>query len=93
MNRSFLGHDYYTDVITFDLAASDGFIQGEIYISVDRVKDNAKIFNSSFSRELHRVMIHGVLHLCGYNDKLKSQKAQMRQMEDRYLNKYFISHR
>jgi probable rRNA maturation factor len=89
MNKSYLGHDFYTDVITFDLSRSAKSIEGEIYISVDRVKDNAIRFNASFSEELHRVIIHGLLHLCGYKDKLKSHRAQMRDKEDRYLNMYF----
>lgn len=70
INKTFLQHDYYTDVITFDLTESE-LIVGEIYISIETVKSNAVIHNSTFKDELLRVMFHGCLHLCGYNDKRK----------------------
>lgn len=89
MNRSYLGHDYHTDIITFDLSEGRGVISGELYISLDRVRENAQAWKQSFQRELHRVMIHGLLHLCGYKDKLKADQAIMREKEDFYLRRYF----
>jgi probable rRNA maturation factor len=90
INRHYLKHDFYTDIITFDLsAASKSPINGEIYISTERVKDNALHLQSTFKEELHRVIFHGVLHLCGYKDKLPAQIKQMRYKEDFYLAKYF----
>ena len=87
INRQFLHHDFYTDIITFDLSESEA-IQAEIYISVDRVKENALKLGVSFKAELHRVVFHGVLHLCGYKDKNKKERAKMRSQEDFYLNKH-----
>lgn len=89
INQDFLRHDYYTDVITFTLSTDKEKIEGEVYISVDRVKDNAKKLSVNFSNELHRVMIHGALHLCGYKDKLKKDELRMRQLEEKYLFKFF----
>jgi probable rRNA maturation factor len=89
INEQFLAHDFYTDIITFDLSENGQAINAEIYISVERVKDNAKNFNASFKTELHRVMFHGVLHLCGYKDKTKQEKKIMREKEDKYLALYF----
>ena len=87
INRQFLQHDFYTDIITFDLSASEE-TQAEIYISVDRVRDNAFQHQVSFKSELHRVIFHGVLHLCGYKDKSKAESEKMRNMEEAYLKKY-----
>lgn len=87
INRKFLNHDCYTDIITFDLSESDS-TQAEIYISVDRVKDNTKSLGISFKSELHRVIFHGALHLCGYKDKTKDQKAEMRVKEEYFLSQY-----
>lgn len=89
INRAYLSHDDYTDIITFDLRETPGAIRGEIYISLDRVRENARAFGQPISRELHRVIFHGLLHLCGYKDKLKAQRETMRQKEDFYLRKYF----
>ena len=89
INKEFLKHDFYTDIITFDLSNKKNHFQtGEIYISVDRVKDNAKIQGVSVMQELHRVIFHGALHLCGYKDKTKLQKRLMQMREDYYLSKY-----
>jgi probable rRNA maturation factor len=88
INRDFLQHDYYTDIITFPINQSKASIEAELYISVDRVKDNAKIAAVSFKEELHRVIFHGCLHLTGYNDKSSQQIKKMREREDHYLRLY-----
>jgi probable rRNA maturation factor len=85
INRQYLNHDFYTDIITFDLSQKGHSINAEIYISVDRVKDNAQEYNSSLKKELQRVIFHGALHLCGYKDKTPAQEKEMRQMEEKYL--------
>jgi probable rRNA maturation factor len=86
MNQKHLKHDYYTDIITFNFV-EEKEISGDIYISVDRIKENAKLNNAkSTKQELNRVMIHGVLHLCGYNDKTSKQSTTMRAKEDYYLS-------
>lgn len=85
INRQYLDHDYYTDIITFDLSDLKA-IEGEIYISVDRVRENAKNLSKTIQNELTRVMIHGALHLCGYNDISKTEKIQMQNREDHYLD-------
>ncbi len=87
INRQFLSHDFYTDIITFNLSESK-IIQAEIYISTDRVKENAFQLGVSFKSELHRVIFHGVLHLCGYKDKTKEQKEEMRGIEEFYIKHY-----
>ncbi len=90
INKQHLNHDFYTDIITFDLSLSpQDPIQAEIYISVDRVKDNASQLNIPFRKELHRVIFHGLLHLFGYKDKLKKDQLTMRTMEDTLLLLYF----
>jgi rRNA maturation RNase YbeY len=91
INRQFLAHDYYTDIITFDLSEKSSSITGEIYISIDRVKDNATNLKQTLKHELHRVIFHGALHLCGYKDKSKKDSDLMRKKEDYYLNQYFNS--
>ena len=84
MNREHLKHDYYTDIITFDY--SDGkHLSGDLFISIDRVRDNAKTLTISFPDELHRVMVHGVLHLAGHGDKTKADAAKMRILEESCL--------
>ncbi|MFZ4543620.1 MAG: rRNA maturation RNase YbeY [Saprospiraceae bacterium] len=85
INVEYLEHDDYTDVITFPY--SEDRIEGEIYISVDRVKDNAVLLGIPFENELHRVMIHGMLHLCGYTDKTPEDKSAMTAKENFYLSK------
>ncbi|MFN8265356.1 MAG: rRNA maturation RNase YbeY [Chitinophagaceae bacterium] len=89
INRQFLNHDYYTDIITFNLSAKREPVNAELYLSIDRIKDNAQSANTTFKRELHRVIFHGVLHLCGYNDKSSQQIKKMREREDHYLRLYF----
>ena len=88
INRQYLNHNYFTDIITFDLSERDQSINAEIYISVDRVRENAREFGSSLRQELHRVMFHGALHLCGYKDKKPKDAQLMRQMEDKWLVLY-----
>ena len=84
INKKHLNHDYYTDIITFDYCV-ENIISGDLYISIDRVKENAKTFNDSFLNELTRVVIHGVLHLCGYSDKTEVDQKNMRNLENKYL--------
>jgi rRNA maturation RNase YbeY len=90
INRQFLQHDYYTDIITFDYSTKSNKIYGELYISIDRVKENAKSINTTYKNEIHRVIIHGLLHLCGYKDKTAQEINTMRTKEDQYLNQYFL---
>ena len=85
MNQSYLNHDTYTDIITFDNSETEVEIQGDIFISVDRVRENAQTFGINEQDELHRVMIHGLLHLLGYGDKSKAEKAKMTEKENYYL--------
>uniref|UniRef100_UPI00404A7669 rRNA maturation RNase YbeY n=1 Tax=Gelidibacter sp. TaxID=2018083 RepID=UPI00404A7669 len=84
LNVEFLNHDTLTDIISFDYSVGKE-LHGDIYISTERVADNAKDFNSEFIDELHRVMIHGILHYCGYKDKTDDDEALMRQKENHYL--------
>ena len=88
INKQFLDHNYYTDIISFDLSEVSGQLIGEVYISVDRVKDNAKTHGASFTEELLRVIFHGALHFCGYKDKKPADSKKMRQMEDLWLSAY-----
>jgi len=88
LNNKSLQHNYYTDIITFELNEIGEPIEADIYISIDSVKENAKIENTLFKTEIKRVIIHGVLHLCGYKDKTKKDKSLMKTKENYYLNKY-----
>jgi len=88
INQDFLGHNYYTDIITFNLGSNTA-IEGEIYISVDRVRENALGLKENFKTELHRVIFHGALHLCGFKDKSPREITVMRQKEAEYLGRYF----
>ena len=85
VNKEHLDHDYYTDVITFDYCEND-IISGDIFISVDRIKDNSKTYKKTISNELNRVMAHGLLHLMGYKDKSEEDEKEMREMEEFALN-------
>lgn len=89
INQQFLQHNDYTDIITFNLASGRAPVEGEIYISLDRVKENAVNLDQYFYMELHRVIFHGALHLCGYKDKTAKDISAMREKEDIYLKKYF----
>ena len=88
LNRQFLSHNFYTDILTFLISDKNEPVKSEIYISYDRIKENAKIFEVSFQKELLRVMIHGALHLCGYNDQNKKAKKVMQKWEDFYIKLY-----
>ncbi|MBQ5752963.1 MAG: rRNA maturation RNase YbeY [Alistipes sp.] len=86
MNIEFLGHDYFTDIITFDDSRlNEGYIAGDIFIDVETVADNARIYGTTARREMLRVIVHGVLHLCGQKDKTPRAERQMHAKEDRYL--------
>lgn len=87
INKSYLKHFDYTDVITFQYHDTDEAVQGDCFISIDRVKENADTFAVQFEQELRRVIVHGMLHLLGYADKTDRQQAQMRSKEDYYLDK------
>jgi probable rRNA maturation factor len=87
INQNYLKHDTLTDIITFDLSVEDSVdINGEVYMSIDRIKENSILFKRPFDEEVHRVMIHGVLHLIGYNDKSPREKQIMREKEEAYLS-------
>lgn len=87
INRSYLDHDYYTDIITFDNRESEtDHLESDIFVSIDRIKDNSKEIDVAFDRELHRVLIHGILHLLGWNDKTDKQKQAMREKEEACLS-------
>ncbi len=87
VNKQYLDHDYYTDVITFDYSVFP-LVSGDVMISLDRVKDNADSLGLNFELEFYRVVFHGLLHLCGYKDKQKDDVALMRSKEDFYINKF-----
>ena len=87
MNKRYLNHDFYTDIITFDYS-ENGVISGDLFISVDRVNDNAGSFSVSVDNELKRVIYHGVLHLCGYKDKTENDEKEMREKENFYINQF-----
>ena len=86
INRKYLGHDYYTDIITFDYSEGDT-ISGDLFISVDTVRSNAEYYSADFKDELDRVIVHGVLHLIGYDDHTDEQSAEMRARENHYLER------
>ena len=88
INKQYLNHDYYTDIISFDLSETKGQLVGDIYISVDRVKENAKTLKTTQRNELLRVIFHGALHFCGYKDKKPADAKLMRVMEDKWLKAY-----
>ena len=92
VNREFLQHDYYTDIITFDYSRRR-LISGDIYISLDTVKSNAQLFGTEYDRELYRVIIHGVLHLCGINDKGPGEREIMESHEDAALSRLEVLNR
>lgn len=89
MNNQFLNHDTLTDIITFDMSDAKNELNGEIYISAERIQENAQKFETTYENELHRVIFHGALHLCGFKDKTKDQKTEMRAQEENALKGYF----
>ena len=89
INRQYLAHDTLTDIITFDLSENKETLIGEIYVSIERVKENAALYNTTYARELHRVIFHGALHLCGFKDKKKSDRETMRKQENEWMEKYY----
>lgn len=89
INQTYLQHDTYTDIITFDYSEGNKKLSGDIFISIDRIKENAEIFKVSFQEEFLRVFIHGILHLLGYKDKTKTQEAEMRSKENECLQVFF----
>lgn len=90
LNKKHLNHDTLTDIITFEYNPPGQALLSDIYISIERVRENALVFKTSFSRELHRVIFHGVLHLCGYKDKKPEESKLMRFKEEEYLQKWFV---
>jgi rRNA maturation RNase YbeY len=88
INKQYLNHNFYTDIISFDLSDQKGQLIGDIYISIDRVKENAKAEGNLYMHELLRVIFHGALHFCGYKDKKPSDVKMMRSMEDKWLKAY-----
>jgi rRNA maturation RNase YbeY len=90
INKNYLNHDYYTDIITFDYSKDDK-LSGDLFISLDTVKTNSEKFKTNYDEELRRVMIHGILHLCGYDDKTKVEKNEMREKEDNALKITILS--
>ncbi|MFT5617919.1 MAG: putative rRNA maturation factor [Arenicella sp.] len=87
INVEYLNHDTYTDIITFDNSETEEEVESDIFVSVDRVKENAKEFGVSFEQELHRVLIHGLLHLLGFKDKTETEATEMRKQEEAWLRK------
>ena len=85
INVEYLQHDTFTDIITFDISEDDSIIAGDIFISIDRVKENSKSLKTVFEEELRRVIVHGLLHLCGYGDHSAEEKVKMRHLEDKYI--------
>jgi len=88
INKQYLDHDYFTDIITFDNSEQDNQLEGDIYISVDRVRENAATFHTDFDTEMRRVLIHGLLHLAGHDDTSEALKTAMRAKEDEYLRQF-----
>ena len=91
INKTFLNHDYYTDIISFDLSETKAVLIGEVYISVDRVKDNSITHQTAFTEEILRVIFHGALHFCGFMDKKPADAKEMRAQENKWLKSYLKS--
>jgi len=90
INQDWLKHDSYTDIITFELSTPPSPLIGEIYISVERVRENSKTLGTTFKSEIHRVIFHGALHLCGHKDKTPPESKKMRALEDKYLKMFHV---
>jgi len=91
INKQYLEHDYYTDIISFDYSVGNE-LHGDIFVSIDRVRENASDFNASFDEELKRVIIHGILHYCGYKDKSEEDEQIMRHKEDEKIKMFHVKH-
>ena len=91
INKQHLNHDFYTDIITFQYQAAPE-VSGDIYVSIDRVRENAKTYSESFEQELRRVMIHGILHLIGFRDGTDREKEEMRKREDELMEMFHVKH-
>jgi len=89
INKKYLNHDYYTDIISFDYSVGNE-LHGDIFVSIDRVRDNASDFNVTFDEELKRVLIHGILHYCGYKDKSEEEEFLMRRKEDDKIKMFHV---
>ena len=85
INLEYLDHDTYTDIITFDNSEDESSLEGDIFISIERVRENSQTLNTVFEEELKRVIVHGLLHLCGYNDHTPEDKAEMRRLESEFI--------
>ena len=88
INLEYLDHDTYTDIITFDNSETETVIEGDIFISIERVRENSQTLNTVFEEEIKRVIVHGLLHLCGYDDHAPEDKAEMRRLESEYIFKF-----
>ncbi len=88
INLEYLNHDTYTDIITFDNSEDENTVEGDIFISTERVEDNSRILTIPFEHEIKRVIVHGLLHLCGYDDNSVEAKAEMRRLESEYINNF-----
>ena len=86
INVDYLDHDSFTDIITFDNSEDESTIEGDIFVSIERVRENSQTLNTVFDEELKRVIVHGLLHLCGYNDHSAEEKAEMRRLESEYIS-------
>lgn len=89
LNSQYLNHNYYTDIITFELNDTKGPVISDIYISIERARENAELHSVSYLNEIMRLMIHGALHLCGQKDKIEKDFKKMKELEEFYLNKWF----
>jgi probable rRNA maturation factor len=85
INLEYLDHDTYTDIITFDNSEEESIVEGDIFISIERIKENSFTLNTVFEEEFKRVIVHGLLHLCGYDDHTSEDKAEMRRLESEYI--------
>jgi probable rRNA maturation factor len=88
INLEYLDHDTYTDIITFDNSEEESIVEGDIFISIERIKENSFTLNTVFEEEFKRVIVHGLLHLCGYDDHTSEDKAEMRRLESEYINNF-----
>ena len=90
INLEYLNHDTYTDIITFDNSEDEATIEGDIFVSIDRIRENSEILNTIFEEEVKRVIVHGLLHLCGYDDHSPEDKVEMRRLESEYISAFIL---